>query len=615
MSSAISGERLSPQTDRPGRRRRSGVARTGSGIAAAVLLGLLALAPGAAASGSPQGPPAGPTTPPFTQCPAIGLDTSCRYLVDVTNTDPKVLPRILLDSSQAYYDGSDDVTVAVQNDTAAPLSSIHMGVAGSADNVFGFDDDGACSLSISPQPEGCPFGPAEEETFGQGYGYYGPDAVLTADPNTTDSGTVSFPTALQPGQYTFFTLEAPPYGTSLTAGEVNDTISTTLNTTEGGEAFFLPSNTVAFPAPVNVSDTATISGEHASEATGKVKYRVYSDPNCTALAAEGGEKTVTNGVAEPSELVGKSLATNHAYYWQATYSGDAKNSEAVSVCGDEVMTFGTPPPPPQSSIATVLSGGGQVGAQITVPVGTAVQDTASVTFGGQPQGGRVTYYVFSDSSCTTQIKTNLGSVVASGGVYPASNAVTLPLGTYYFQAVYSGNGGAAGGRSPCGSEVLTVTTPPPPPTSQFTSVGNPQVNIKNGQIVVIGQFPAPGTATSTGVVTQGATLARVADVDAEAARKHKKCKRGYVKKGKKCVSNKPVPYGTTTLTIPTAGTYSIVIKPTSQVLKALKAGKKLLVVVSTTFQNRAGGTPVTHVQDVFVKLTIHKHGKRHHRRR
>ncbi len=160
-----------------------------------------------------------------------------------------------------------------------------------------------------------------------------------------------------------------------------------------------------------------------------------------------------------------------------------------------------------------------------------------------------------------------------------------------------------------------LPSPPPPPTSQFTSVGNPQVNIKNGQIVVIGQFPAPGTATSTGIVTQGATLARVADIDAEAARKHKKCKRGYVKKGKKCVSNKPVPYGTTTLTIPTAGTYSIVIKPTSKVLKALTAGKKLLVVVSTTFQNHAGGTPVTHVQDVFVKLTIHKHGKRHHRRR
>jgi hypothetical protein len=41
--------------------------------------------------------------------------------------------------------------------------------------------------------------------------------------------------------------------------------------------------------------------------------------------------------------------------------------------------------------------------------------------------------------------------------------VTLPLGTYYFQAIYSGNGSVAPARSACGSEVLTVATPPPPP--------------------------------------------------------------------------------------------------------------------------------------------------------
>src|ERR1700682_540288 len=89
---------------------------------------------GAGASGFAQGPPAGPTSPPFFQCPAIGLDSTCQFLVDVTNSGPTVSQ----DASQHFYDGSDDVTVAIQNDTSAPLASVHLGVANSGDNAFSF---------------------------------------------------------------------------------------------------------------------------------------------------------------------------------------------------------------------------------------------------------------------------------------------------------------------------------------------------------------------------------------------------------------------------------------------------------------------------------------------
>jgi len=512
------------------------------------------------------------------------------------------------------------VTVAVQNDTNQPLSSVHVGVAHSGDVVFGFDGDGLCAeVEVNPKPEGCPFGPPGN--FADPFDYFGPDTVLTPEPNSSefgssDAGTVAFNTALQPGQYTYFSLEAPPSGTTIVAGEVNDTISTVLNTSEGGLEFF-PSPIVAFPAPVNVTDTATIKGPNAATATGKVKFKVYSDPLCTKPVGEGGEKNVENGeTKEPSNPVGKTLPTNATYYWQATYSGDAKNTPAVSACGNETMTFGTPPPPPQPSVVTVLSGGGQVGANITVPVGTAVTDTAAVVApGGQAITGRLSYAAYTTSNCA--IGSQVASVTGGGlttGSGPSSNTVTLATGTYYFQAFYSGNGTLNHAVSPCGSEVLTVVNPspppPPPPSSQFNSVGNPQVNTKNGQIVVIGQFPAPGTATASGVVTQGATLARVKLALAEAARK-KRCKHGFVKKGRKCVNNAPVVYGTATLAIPAPGTYSIVISPTSRALKALKAGKKLDVLISTTFQNRAGGLPVTHVQSVFVKLKLRKH--KHHK--
>ncbi len=78
------------------------------------------------------------------------------------------------------------------------------------------------------------------------------------------------------------------------------------------------------------------------------------------------------------------------------------------------------------------------------------------------------------------------------------------------------------------------------------------------------------------------------------------------------MSNAPVSYGTTVFHVPGAGTYSIVITPTPAVLKALKAGKHLHVVVSTTFQNSAGGTPVTHTQNVTAALPKPKKHKHHH---
>ncbi len=327
---------------------------------------------------------------------------------------------------------------------------------------------------------------------------------------------------------------------------------------------------------------------------GTVTYKVYSDPGCSKEVFSSKVTITTEGVVPPSEPVGEKLPTNANYYWMVEYSGNEEehpNSKNTSYCGNEVMTFGTPPVTAGTVSTSLVASNGVNGAQITVPAGTAVHDT--VTVAGQPQSGRVTYYVFSDATCTTQVKTPLGGGVASNSAFPASANVTLPVGTYYFQAAYSGGGGVSGSRSPCGSEVLTVVPPPPPPPNNaFTPVGTPQLNPKTGQLVVIGQFPAAGTATSIGSIPHGATLARVEQVVASAARhrgKTKKCKRGFVKKGKRCVSNAPVVYGTGVLAIPGPGTFSIVINPTPAVLKALKAGKKLNVVVSTTFQNKDGG--------------------------
>jgi hypothetical protein len=565
--------------------------------------GLAALVPSAGATGSAQGPPAGPTTPPFFQCPAIGLDTSCEFLVDVTDANPASNPIVLRDSSQGFYDGGDDVTVAVQNDSSAPLSSIHLGLKGSGADSFGFDGDGLCNPPTGPSPEGCPFGPPGNNE--SPFDYYGPDAEFVIDPETADSGMVVFPTPLQPGQYTYFALEANPFGgIYVTAGTANDAIGSTLTDTANSEVF--PGPAITMPAPANVTDQATINGPNAAFATGTVTYRVYSDPGCTKEVFKS-EVTGTEGVIPSSAPVGEALPTNANYYWMVEYSGNEgehPNSKNASYCGNEVMTFGTPPVAAGTVSTSLVASNGVSGAQITVPAGTAVHDTVAVA--GSPQSGRVTYYLFSDSTCTTQIKTvNLGGGIASNGAFPASATVTLPTGTYYFQAAYSGGGGVSGSRSPCGSEVLTVVTPPspPPPNSGFTLKS---ITSSSNGTVTITFVPAQSGEATLVVTVPTASIARASAVAAKA----KKCKRGQVKIRGKCRPNTTVA-GKASASGTAGVPLTLTVKLSSKIKARLNKGKAVHLTATLTYQSALGGVPTVETFQLTVK------GKRphHHKKR
>ena len=566
-----------------------------------VAAGLAVLAPGALASGSPEGPPAGPTTPPFTQCPAIGLDTSCEFLVDVTNANPASNPIVLRDSSQGFYDGGDDVTVAVQNDSSAPLSSIHLGVEGSRADSFGFDSDGLCNPPTGPSPEGCPFGPPGNNE--SPYDYFGPDAELSYNPAAADAGTVTFPTPLQPGQYTYFALEANPFGgVYVIAGTANDAIGSAL--TYPGDTEVLPSSTIALPAPTNVTDQATVNGPNSAFATGTLTYRVYSDPLCTKEVFSSKVTIATEGIIPPSEPVGEKLPTNASYYWVVEYSGNEgehPNSKTAGYCGSEVMTFGTPPVTAGTVSTSLVASNSVSGAQITVPPGTAVHDT--VTVAGQPQSGRVTYYVFSNSTCTTQIKTPVGGGVVHNGVFPASGSVTLPVGVYYFQAAFSGGGGLPAGRSPCGSEVLTVATPPPPPPPNSSYTIQSIVANPNGTITITFVPVQSGTATLV-VTVPTASIASTSAVAAK-AKKPKKCKKGQVKIKHRC--RPPTTVAGTTSANGTAGVpLKLTVNLSSKIKALLKKGKTVHLVATLTYKSSLGGTPTVTTYSITIK------GKRPH---
>ena len=83
----------------------------------------------------------------------------------------------------------------------------------------------------------------------------------------------------------------------------------------------------------------------------------------------------------------------------------------------------------------------------------------------------------------------------------------------------------------------------------------------------------------------------------------------FVKKGKKCVSNAPVQYGATSLTVPGAGKYKLRIKPSGQALAALQRGKTLKVKATILFTPKGIVSPFVHV--VNVKVHLKKAKKKH----
>jgi hypothetical protein len=81
-----------------------------------------------------------------------------------------------------------------------------------------------------------------------------------------------------------------------------------------------------------VSDSAVLSGRNASSAGGTVTYNVASilrQPHVIATDTE----PVIDGVATDSTAI--TLGPG-IYFWQATYSGDARNQPSESAFGSEI---------------------------------------------------------------------------------------------------------------------------------------------------------------------------------------------------------------------------------------------------------------------------------------
>ena len=205
---------------------------------------------------------AGAASPPFTQCPAIGFDSSCAVLFTI-NPDGSVTKDT--DPSQPPYDGVEDSLIGVQNNTAVRTIP-RLTLAGGG--IFGFDGDGLCSVKndsgnagfVAP-PAACPFGPT---------GYEGPNTTFSiVDEN---NGTVNFTGGLAAGASAYFSLEEPPSVTGQI--EVEQPIivnSTTINAVEGASfSGVVATASDADPASTGSEYEATIEWGDGTTTTGTV---------------------------------------------------------------------------------------------------------------------------------------------------------------------------------------------------------------------------------------------------------------------------------------------------------------------------------------------------------
>jgi hypothetical protein len=211
----------------------------------------------------------------------------------------------------------------------------------------------------------------------------------------------------------------------------------------------------------------------------------YNSIQWDAGEASGGDGNCTNSPDSDAAAVGYSDGTGIAgHYYQlpgSQTSGALMDSNVTSgliynelnsdtatsipaagspVLGRYIFTVTNGQPVTPTIVLTSLAGGGQTGTSITVAPSTDVTDSVTLDGPNVPTaGGTVTYGVYSDNACTALVVSG-GTVTVTNGDVPTSDAVNLPaLGTYYWDAAYSGdalNDPSTGGCS----EVETVAVPP-----------------------------------------------------------------------------------------------------------------------------------------------------------
>ena len=219
--------------------------------------------------------------------------------------------------------------------------------------------------------------------------------------------------------------------------------------------------TAALGSVVSASTTVASSTPGVTP-TGTVNFNMFANLTCSGTPTTQANVPLINMSAISTTTTVGAAGLSYTDH----YNGDATSTPSNSQCVALVPTSSG------TTISTGLS-------TSSVLMGSSVSDSASLLNVTNTASGTVAYTVYTNSACTLGAQ-SAGTVSVVNKVAPNSNAIFFSTpGTYYWQAVYSGDAQNTGATSTCGSEILNVyaTTTPP---------------------VVI--TPTPGTGMVSGVV-------------------------------------------------------------------------------------------------------------------
>jgi hypothetical protein len=301
-------------------------------------------------------------TAPFTQCPAVGRDTSCGTLITI-NSDGSAT--VSVDPTQPSMNPTDGALVGVVNDSSAIMSSIALSGTG----IFAFDGHGLCAAVNTPCLNPTEYGPT---------GYEGPGTSFSV--TDASDGTLNFPGGFYPGKSTYFSLETSPF----TVG--------TVNLGPGISLSALPITGVAGVAPAPTVTVASFTDGYST-----------ADPTeFTATIAWGDGDTTTGMVSQlggsgnPYQVTG-----SHTYATKGTYPTTITVTDsALPLINTAMATGSASVTVPPISAAGVTIGNQKSGKAFTVGVatftdanpGALVGDfTASIQWGdGGTSSGTIT---------------------------------------------------------------------------------------------------------------------------------------------------------------------------------------------------------------------------------
>jgi hypothetical protein len=335
-------------------------------------------------------------------------------------------------------------------------------------------------------------------------------------------------------RFLFDTRSSATLGSTLfdfTAGNVTTcakpAITTNLfkkNATPPDTSLASPNNTVTLPA--QVYDTAALTGTLGT-ATGTVTYSLWTDSNCSVAATspnfpgDGNTATVT---LNPDGTVPNSPAltfdTPGNFWWQASYSGDARNQATTSDCTSEPLVVQKVQP----TIATTPSP-----TTLTIGNGASFNDKATISNGYFPSGGiapgNVTFTLYGPFasagaiSCSgtstftdTEAATRVDNTTAS-----ATSASFTPtaVGVYQWVASYSGNAQNLGASTACNDATEQVTVSPATPSVASTILLGDKAKVTgvSGAGVIAGsiEFQLFPSANCTGNTLHDETVTLAAD--------------------------------------------------------------------------------------------------------